>query len=356
MEKNLKSPKNYFWSLLKTVLLIGFILSALEFYLVWQNRFPAPQSPKEMTYQWEYQHQNYTLDETLYLSIDQYYAHQEKGILTGQEESSIDKYLNFPKKDQTIIQVAINLEALGKAKNLTQDQMAEMTLSFVQAIPYDVTRAQTDLTHPRYPYETLYEDLGICSDKSLLYDALVRQEGFGTAIFLFPQDEHMAVGVECSAQYSSYNSGYCFAETTASGNKIGLIPELKANSQASALETLPSYNTNQSVTSGQELSNPQIIAKTNGATYGGIVATIELSNKITALKQSLSQENTQINSDEGNLKNLGTALDGYKSIGDIAIYNANIPAYNSLLAKVQSEISTYNNQVDQYNQLITEYN
>ncbi len=348
-----KNSFSLFWKFIKTVMIIGAVLGSVYLYFALVNRFPAPEGPKEITFKWEYKHQNYQLHETYYQSIDQYYAKKTKGIVTGQEEGSISKYLTFPKEDQTISKLTDDLEGLGKSKGLSRDEIADMTLVFVQSIPYDEARAKIDLTHPRYPYEVLYENLGICSDKSLLADALFREEGYGSAVFLFPKEQHMAIGIECPKDLSSYNSGYCFAETTATGNKIGLIPELKDNLQATALEKLPTFSgTSQP---SRKLSDPLVMAKSNGFSYEGIVLTIKLANQINSLKAELSLANAQIASDEKELKSLGTSLDGYKSMGDYQTYNAYVPAYNSLLEKVQNEISGYNQKVDTYNKLIAEY-
>ena len=344
------------WNLLKTILLAGFILAGVYAYSIWMNRFPALEGPREVSFQWEYQDQNYELKETLYQSVDEYYAKKEKGILTGQEESSIEKYLAFPKEDTTISKVSNDLVGLASSQNLAKDETVDLVLAFVQSIPYDKERAATDLTHPRYPYEILYENLGICSDKSLLADALLRNQGYGTSIFLFTKDEHMALGVACPDQYSSYNSGYCFAETTAVGNKIGIIPDLKEDRQATSLGSLPSYSDTGQNAVTKKLSDPLIMAKKSGSSYDGIVETIALLRSINTLRSELDALNTQIAADESSLKDLGVKLEGYKSIEDYENYNALVPSYNSKLTEIQNEISNYNAKVNRYNELIAQFN
>lgn len=346
---------NCFWFFLKTIILVGLILAGVTYYFNWANRFPELQNPKEVSYNWEFKHQNYEIKKTLYQSVDQYYSRKEKGILTGQENSSIKRYLATPKEDQTIDEIAASLVSLGRSHALGQDEIVDLTLAFVQTISYDYEKAKTDLTHPRYPYEVLYENLGICSDKSLLADVLIQKMGYGTAVFLFTQGQHMAIGVECPKTYSSYNSGYCFAETTATGNKIGLIPELKDNLQATALEALPTYSENQNAPSSTKLSNPLIMAVTKGLAYSGIVNTIKIADEISSLKNDLTQNNAQINDDEKRLKTLGVQIDAYKASGDYVTYNSYVPTYNVLLDKIKNEIASYNSKVNQYNKLVAEY-
>jgi hypothetical protein len=344
-----------FWSIIKTVVLVGLILAGVSYYFSWVNRFPELQNPKEVTFKWELKNQNYEIKKTLYESVDQYYAKKEKGISTGREESSIKRYLAAPSQDQTISDLTAQLVSLGQSRGLSKDEIVDLTLAFVQAIPYDSARAQTDLTHPRYPYEVLYENLGICSDKSLLADALMQKLGYGTAVFLFTSEEHMAIGVECPKTYSSYDSGYCFAETTATGNKIGLIPELQDNLQAKALAALPTYSENSISSSGKKLSNPLILNETTGLEYSGIINTLKLASEITSLKSDLNSESSQITSDEAKLKSMAAEMEANKSSGNIEAYNLQVPVYNSLLDNIKSEIAAYNSKVATYNNLIKEY-
>jgi hypothetical protein len=41
----------------------------------------------------------------------------------------------------------------------------------------------------------------------------LRDLGYGTAIFFFPEENHEAVGIKCPLEESFYSSGYCFVET-----------------------------------------------------------------------------------------------------------------------------------------------
>jgi hypothetical protein len=87
----------------------------------------------------------------------------------------------------------------------------------VQNIPYDYTKlyaaAKTGTT--RYPYQVLYDNAGVCSDKSLLLAYLVRELGYGVVLFSFDAENHMAVGIKSPDQYAYRNSGYAFIESTA---------------------------------------------------------------------------------------------------------------------------------------------
>lgn len=53
----------------------------------------------------------------------------------------------------------------------------------------------------RFPVETLVEGCGMCLEKSMLLAALLRREGYATAIFLFSCGLHAAVGVRVPLSY-----------------------------------------------------------------------------------------------------------------------------------------------------------
>ena len=88
------------------------------------------------------------------------------------------------------------------------EKRVRIAVSLIQHIPYFAT--------PRtlYPYEVLHYDRGKCDDKSILMAYVLSQMGYGTALFLYYPEHHMALGLRCPVQYSYNGSGYCFVETT----------------------------------------------------------------------------------------------------------------------------------------------
>lgn len=112
---------------------------------------------------------------------------------------------------------------------------AQFVLSFVQNIPYGTDENTTGYTdYPRYPVETLVDNVGDCKDHSTLYASLLESPAIkDTAVLfeLFPRqgDEgHMAVGIWGNKysgtyiQYGGMDSFYC--ETTSPGWLIGEMP------------------------------------------------------------------------------------------------------------------------------------
>ena len=99
------------------------------------------------------------------------------------------------------------VENIRKRSELPPERV-RIAVSLIQHIPY----AETSRT--LYPYEVLYYDMGKCEDKSILMAYVLSQMGYGTALFLYYPEHHMALGLKCPKQYSTGGSGYCFIETT----------------------------------------------------------------------------------------------------------------------------------------------
>ncbi len=94
------------------------------------------------------------------------------------------------------------------------DEQARIAIKIVQKIPYDYDGLY-GIPEGRLPYEVLYDMKGVCGEKSELLAFLLRELGFGVAIFEFDFEGHRAVGIKCpSCDYQS--SGYCFIESTTS--------------------------------------------------------------------------------------------------------------------------------------------
>jgi hypothetical protein len=92
------------------------------------------------------------------------------------------------------------------------DSQAKIAISIVQHIPYNWNKYYGSSMDWFYPYETMYNNKGVCADKSLLLAYLLNNLGYDTVLFEF--SSHMAVGVKCSSSYDFYDTGYAFIETT----------------------------------------------------------------------------------------------------------------------------------------------
>lgn len=124
-------------------------------------------------------------------------------------------YINYI-TDQTQDDELNTITNTIKAQTSNPDDQARIAISIVQQIPYDPEKASkvTKDTPMRFPYEVIYDQKGICSEKSMLLAALLHKLDYGTALFLFEKENHMAVGIQSPQEYSYVGSGYAFIETT----------------------------------------------------------------------------------------------------------------------------------------------
>ncbi len=341
-----------------------------------QAPFPALEQPVTKTFQWKYKNVQYELPLTLYQSVYVYYQKQPKifsytgDLPANWEESYYGMFLKANDNDSTIANLASGLQQLGTQHRLSSDQVVELALAFVQSITYDDTKASNILAKADnetmlYPYETLFEQKGVCSDKSLLAVSILRKLGYGVAIFAYEQDNHMAIGVQCPQNYSTYNSGYCFGETTSVGNKIGLIPQFNTQSQKTAdLAELPTFDqAQQQIKNLQDLGQMTIYQITPGKEYTGIIETKRIETELTKLKTDLKNlmakleaQKKVVSGEVADLKKQKDNLDSWKNEQNFEKYNAAVEDYNSLLEKYKQDVKSYNNSIPLYNQTVARYN
>jgi len=293
------------------------------------------EEPKEFKFNWNYNKENYSLDLVLYNSLYNYYSGLPKEHTCigtcpeGWEEDYYNMFLNIKKEDNTFSKLASDLEKIEKENNLTDDQTLELTISFVQAIPYDEEGAEGEIPLARYPYQVLYEKKGLCSGKSFLGALLVKELDYGVALFSFDKANHMVIGIKCPKEVSSYNSGYCYTELTTPGWKIG-IEDFDDIENINSTSRTPSIN-----------EEPKIYVIKDGKTYNGIYKTIEEKERIKNLKKEIDQLNYEI-------RNLKEDLDYYKRIGDYDSYNSLVDEYNNLVSEHSTKIKTYNKLIKEF--------
>ncbi len=303
------------------------------------------EQPKTATFQWEYRDVSYNISITLYDSVYNYYNSQPKeyvyfeGYLPDNwKEDFFKMFLNVSEADDTFSQIALKINSIGKARGLTDDQIAELAVAFVQSIPYDEAKLKMVEILPRYPYEVLYDNKGICSGKTFLAALLVEELGYGIALFDFDTEEHIALGIKCPINYSSYNSGYCYAEPTTEGHLIGYIPELDKDTGQAILQKSAEEET--------KLSTPDIYKVTSGKKYIAIENTINIINQIESLDKEIGSMESKLESIENQLADYEQKLnDAETSI-----------EYNLWDSQYQKKYNEYSNLYSEYEQKIKEYN
>ncbi len=190
-----------------------------------------------------------SIDFAAYKSLANYTSKIPRSIEYIGDRSQTPSRLDFKLKS---INDEIQKDALSelalKIQNITpdRDKQAKIAISVVQNIPYGYANGTISLSrdetviYTRYPYEVLFDNQGICGEKSQLLAFLLRELGYGTAIFYNQQENHESVGIKCPQSESWQGSGYCFVETSApaiiSDSKVEYVGGVKITSMPQVLE------------------------------------------------------------------------------------------------------------------------
>lgn len=162
------------------------------------------------TYRYVMDGKNKKMPLTLYTGVDTYLDTRTSGIYIGMENESFQTMLDDPVQAEYLGDLVDYL----RSTSTDTDVQAKNAVRFVQNIPYDFNESR-DLTKDlKYPYETVYDDRGVCGDKSVLLAYLLRELGYDVVIFIFEAESHGAVGIKCQSPYEYRGTGYCFVETT----------------------------------------------------------------------------------------------------------------------------------------------
>lgn len=340
---------------------------------VQENSFPELSGETTKTFDWTYKNRKYGLDLVLYQSAYEYYRSLPKEYFySGElpqnwEEEYYARFLESKGSDKTISQLAQKIRGLGEKNKLSENQIVDLVLAFVQSINYDDAKAKNILAkngseRMLYPYELLWQQSGVCSDKSILAYAILREMGYGAALFIYEDNNHMSVAVQCPKNYSTYGSGYCYAETTSTGNKIGIIPNIDADSNKTV--DLSSYSLDKIQTLNlKELGQVTILLASQGKEYSGIVETEKISNEIDSLKKKmeallpkLKSQKNEIADEEKKLKKWENDLEEYKDAGEYEKYNSLVEEFNDLIGQYKKDVKKYNSDAELYNQYVERYN
>jgi len=341
---------------------------------VLEKTLPPETNPQEHNFTWTYAGREYAFSKTLFGSTLAFYQKSPKAynyngeLPVNWEEDYYELFFQKPAGENTIPEVAEKIRELGLEKKLTDDQIVELVLSFVQAIPYDDAKAESILQNGQefinYPYETLFLKSGVCSDKSILAADILNSLGYGTALFTYETEKHMDLVIKCPMEYSQENSGYCYAETTSIGFKIGMIPDFDQKNRAVANQELKNFEETQfEQFDYKRLGTPKIFQKREGKFYNGISKTIAIAKEIDSLKISiqnlareLSASKKEIEDQQKKLKDLTNDLNKLKKAEKYDEYNEKVDDYNDLAKDYKKDIDKYNSLIKTYNQKVSRYN
>ncbi len=309
---------------------------------------------KLVNFSWRYKGRAYSFNQIFrnnlyneYNSSSKVFYYSIDNPPSNLKDSYYGLFLEQKSGDDSIDKLILNLKNISDLESFTEDQFLEFVMAFVQGIPYDFSKNSN--SPQNFPYETLYKNSGVCSDKSFLALLIFRKLGYGGAIFDYPEKQHSAVAVSCQSN-SSYNSGYCFVETT-NYFPVGIFPSSLESGQA----IVGGINWG-NIVSGSHFGTVEVYQKTTGAkSYGSMPSRISQINDIVqmtqenqALYNDLTIRLAQLNILKTELDALVIELENYLKQQDFNNYNIKIIEYNT---KAQN----YNNLVNTYSVKLVEY-
>jgi predicted nucleic acid binding AN1-type Zn finger protein len=172
-------------------------------------------NPKSATYYYMLKGTSGSISFTVYKGLNDYLANLKRSYTCYNNVCPSDLEIELREINNELQKnYLIDFVDLIKLKTTNKDDQARIAISVVQNIPYDYSAANSNTVTGRYPYEVLYDNLGVCGEKSKLLASLLKELGFGVALFSFDFESHMAVGIKCSSNYDYRDSGYCFIEAT----------------------------------------------------------------------------------------------------------------------------------------------
>jgi hypothetical protein len=257
------------------------------------------------SYSWEYNNTEYHISLNLSSKLASYLA-QIPNTYSTSIDQFFDSIINNTYQQPVIKDIINQVAGNGDYQLLT-------ALAMVQTLPYDYATYKNDVYNPslseaRYPYRTLYDQTGVCEEKTLLGAAIAEQMDYGVALFQYTAENHMALGIKCPLNLSNYNSGYCFLEMTTPCSKL-------------------TYNQGNYTGGIQLKSTPQIIIISDGKSlsYSTVINDINEINSYNQASIMMNQLENEINS------------------FNVNIYDANsVNNYNALVNQYDYYVSIYN--------------
>ena len=160
----------------------------------------------------------------VYGELNKYFSSLDRPIYYYEGETPPSSKEFILKEVNNDLQYQALLPLVWEIRNTAKNQKdeADIAIKLVQNIPYDYQTLYSGSSVGRYPYEVLYDNTGVCGEKSQLLAFLLKELGYGVAIFEYSSENHRAVGILCDK--GNYNTKYCFIEST-EPTQVGFIPQ-----------------------------------------------------------------------------------------------------------------------------------
>jgi len=144
----------------------------------------------------------YSWDIAIPRELYQYYENKPR-VYFHTEEYETNPYLIYitdPEDDYLLKAMVASIDNLVAKKGLSEEERLYISVAFAQSILYKLDIESTGCEeYPRYPVETLVDEVGDCEDHAILLGALFREMGYDVALILFPETSahkpHVGLGV-----------------------------------------------------------------------------------------------------------------------------------------------------------------
>ena len=184
-----------------------------------------------ISYQWSHKGKDYQLSYSF--DPEPYYYYQGLSHTVRDYEDYV-KYAT--PEDETVVELAGRLHTLALDAGLSTEEEAQFILNFVQSLKYAQDNTTTGIgEYPRYPVETLVDQMGDCEDTAILLVSLAEAVGIESVLLILPEATedagHAAAGLAVNltgSHYTLQDVEFYYAETTGSGWTIGTMPEFES--------------------------------------------------------------------------------------------------------------------------------
>jgi len=183
-----------------------------------------------INYQWSYQGDGYNLTHRFDPATYNSYASRSHRI------SYYGDFIDYATPGEPeVIAIAAMLNDTANERSMSDREKADFILAFVQSLRYTLDNTSQGWgEYPRYPVETLVDQMGDCEDTALLYISLLESLGIQSALLILPyasaEGGHAAAGVDVAGVQGSFytenDRDYYYAETTSVGWTVGDMPPM----------------------------------------------------------------------------------------------------------------------------------
>jgi len=178
-------------------------------------------SPRQVSLNYVLDGIDRSLSVEVYGGVDDYLSTLKQSIIyaNGEISSRADfklNHMNEKVERDFILPLILQIQNIAPGD---KDRQARIAISIVQNIPFGASNktyvfAGQNVSYSRYPYQVLYDNAGVCGEKTELLAFILRELGYGVSFFYYPAENHEALGIKCPLDKSFSFTGYCFIETT----------------------------------------------------------------------------------------------------------------------------------------------